>query len=484
MYTVGSSCNRWHRPRCGLPVLVSVMVLLLFVGSLKTTAADSDVLPEALGSISGVVTAAAGQPISGVEVSVYRSGEYGGWNHVRMVTTDDAGYYVVPALRTGTYRLHLRDRQGNHAQEYYDKSPTLEGGSDILVAGNNVSGKDVRLAPSAAISGVVTVVDALAPDRGSVSLYSQTGPYWHTASTADIITPTGGFHFGELLAGTYRICGLGALESGSVADYFAGCYGGVTVELARSIPLTTGETVPNVHLQLSDGQYEGTITGKVTSAGVPVEGIKVSLYPPYHPQYPPTVFVPLVYTYTNVAGEYQLGGLADGSYQIGFSDPAGNYVSRYYPNYSWPDSGQFIDVRGGATVSNINGDLPRAGGISGQVRFVDGAPVASIRASLNRFSGEYWEGWSREVVIEPDGAYAIKALLPGTYRVCLPFELPAGPTEPYPSFYFPNCYGTGRLSGTQYEGAADISVLAGVTTGGIDFTIGPERWYAPVVRAE
>lgn len=171
-------------------------------------------------------------------------------------------------------------------------------------------------------------------------------------------------------------------------------------------------------------------------------------------------------------------------YQIGFSDPDGNYVSRYYPNYSWLDSGQFIVLRSSATISNINGDLPRAGGISGRVRFVDGAPVASIRAGLNRFSGEYWEGWSQEVVIEPDGTYTIKAILPGTYRVCMPFELPAGPTEPYPTFYFPNCYGTGRLSGIQAEDAADISVVAGVTTGGIDFVVGPDRWYAPVIRVQ
>jgi hypothetical protein len=79
------------------------------------------------------------------------------------------------------------------------------------------------------------------------------------------------------------------------------------------------------------------------------------------------------------------------------------------------------------------------------------------------------------------GKYAVRGLEPGIYRICVPFEF----FFAYPSpswYYYPNCYGTDRFSGSGAEEAADISVVAGETTGGIDFTVGPALIYAPSVH--
>lgn len=468
-------------PRRILPALLGLFLFWGFVLSMGAGAAADTRVPEALGSISGTVTIASGQPISGVEVVVYRNDELGHWILIRRVTTTDAGFYVVPALRTGIYRLHLRAPQGDHAQEYYDKSTTLDGGTDIPVAGNDVTGVDVQLAPAASISGAVTILNDVAPDRGLVSLYGQVGDEWQFVHLTTLVTPTGAYHLGEVLSGTYRICGFGVLGNEYNADTFFGCYGGAKPESARSIQVTTGATLAHLDFQLTAGQYDGQIAGRVTANGAPLSGIQVALYSPYVPNFP-NPYLPLVYTYTNAVGAYRFGGLQDGAYQIGFSDPAGNYVSRYYRDKIWPDTADLVHVRNGATIGAINANLPRAGAISGRIHFVAGQPAAPLQMSLILVTEGGVSFHGRQIETDPAGDYQIRALEPGAYRACLPFELTYGDPDPDSPSYFPNCYGTDRFSRIEYEYAADIVVTAGATTSGIDFTVGPDRWYMPVIH--
>lgn len=459
-----------------LPLLVGLVLLWLFMVSVAAGTAAKELEPEALGSISGTVTNAAGQPISGIEVVAYRSGGYF-WLPARGAQTDEAGAYLLPALTTGIYRLHFRDPQGNHAQEYYDKAPALDGATDITIAGDHVTGIDARLDPPAQISGTVTIADGVAPNIGWLFLYSPSSAEWQIVTKTEMITPTGDYHFGELIAGTYRVCGSGwfGVES---QDFFSGCYGGATVENALNIQVTTGETVADIDFSLGEGQFDGMITGAVTSDGTPIAGIKVSLYDGAIPP-PELQSLPLVYTYTNAAGAYRLGGLHDGFYLVSFADPAGDYVTRYYRGQRRPEQAESIPLRGGATVRNINADLPQAGAISGHIRFTDARPAASTEVNLHWFSGEQWE--LQTVVVPLDAAenYIIKGLEPGTYRICFPFTLEFG----FP-FYFPNCRGTDRFSALDYQNAAPIFVAGGMTVTGIDATIGPAVLYTPGIHSQ
>jgi hypothetical protein len=451
-----------------LPALGGLLLFWGLVFSLSAGAAGQAVEPEALGSLSGTVTVAANQPVSDVEVTVYRPAEYYGWIPIRTVTTNEAGRYLVPALRTGIYHLRLRDRQGDYAPVYYEHSPSLDGGRDVLVAGNEVTGLDVRLEPPASISGAVTIVDAIVPNYGSVSVYSQVDDYWTIVTTTAASTVTGAYDFARLLGGTYRVCAYGALE----ADYFTGCYGGASPEVARSISLTTGSSLANLDFQLSEGQFEGQITGKVTSSGLPLAGIQISLYWSFSSD----LTEPLIYTYTNAAGAYRIGGLQDGRYRVVFSDPAGDYVTHYYPDQPWPDAAEVIPLSGGATISNINAILPRAGAISGQISFAHGWPTDTLQATVYQMRNGNWRGHVQPVETDAAGKYLIKTLEPGTYRLCMPFDLLGS----FYSRYYPNCYGTERTSSS--EQAANIAVVAGATTSGIDFTVGPAPVYLPVIH--
>jgi 5-hydroxyisourate hydrolase-like protein (transthyretin family) len=471
-----------------LPALIGVLLFGLFVFSMGAgavrAAVRAAVEPEALGTISGVVRDVASQPITGVNVTLFRNVEGYGWTAIRSVQTDDSGAYQFIALRAGIYRLHFRDSQRRYAQEFYRNATTLLAATDVPVAGNDVSGIDTSLTPAAMISGTVSILATLPPDQGFVQLFTQVGAYWQPVTSTAILTPTGAFQVGELFSGTYRVCAYAFLGSDIYQDTFYGCYGGITVDKAHDIQLATGETRTNIDLSLGDGQYDSQITGRVTADGTPLAGIKVSLYSYFIPAYPDPTYLPLVYTYTNAAGDYQLGGLQAGVYLVSFTDPEGNYTTRYFENQRRPELAQSFFVPEGATMPNVNANLQRAGFVSGRIRSADGRGAGFVQMYLYLLSGDIVEGELRQVQTDEAGNYTVKGLEPGVYRICVPFEVALG--YPYPIYwnYYSNCYGADRFSPGWVESGTDIAVVAGETTGGIDFTIGPSLAYAPGVHSQ
>lgn len=471
--------------RC-LPVLFGLTLFGAFMLGMEGSATANPADPEALGSISGAVTDIAGQPITGVNVTVFRNVDGYAWLPVRIVQSDDAGAYRVPALRAGIYRLHFRDPQAIHAQEYYNNALMIDSATDVPVAGNDVTGVDVTLTAAAQITGVASIPDVLLFDRGYAYLYAQVGAYWQPITITEIVTETGAYQFGELLPGVYRVCGFAVIGIEYYQDSFRGCYGGATVDSARDISVATGATLTNIDLRLGEGEYDGQITGTVTTASVPLAGIKVSLYSNSLPDDPNQTSMPLVYTYTNAAGGYVIGGLAEGNYRMSFSDPNGDYTTRYYRDRQRPYEAEYLFVRTGETLPNINANLSRGGGISGRIRYANGRPAIWSPMQLHRFAGEFWEPLTNPLVLDGAGAYVLKPLEPGLYRICFPFEVFFSGQfypSPYPNWYFyPNCYGTDRFSGLGLDDAADITVTAGVTTSGIDAIIGPVLNYMPIVK--
>ncbi|MCL4859524.1 MAG: carboxypeptidase regulatory-like domain-containing protein [Caldilineaceae bacterium] len=484
MRTHDSSLRITRAARRTFPLLFGLALCFLFALGLTSVATATPAEPEALGSISGNVTDVAGQPITGVNVTVYRNLDGYAWLPVRIVQSDDAGAYRVPALRAGIYRLQFRDPQGIHAQEYYNDALTVESAADIPVAGNNVTGVDVTLTAAAQISGVASIPDVPMFDFGYAYLYTQVGAYWQPITATGIATPTSEYRFGELLPGVYRVCGFAVIGIEYFQDSFRGCYGGATVDSAQDIVLAAGETVANIDLRLGEGEYDGQITGTVTSGGAPLAGIKVSLYATLPPEDPTLPVLPLVYTYTNAAGDYVVGGLAEGFYIVTFSDPNGDYTTRYFRDHRRPFEAEYLLLRTGQTLRNINANLQRGGGISGRIRYADGRPATWSNSQLLWFNGEYWEPVARMLTLDGAGRYTLKPLEPGRYHICFPFEVFLGGQfpSPYPNWYFyQNCYGTDRFSNLGPDQAADITVTAGVTTPGIDAIIGPELIYMPVV---
>lgn len=99
-----------------------------------------------IGSLSGVVTDASGDPVSGVVVRAYRpeDGLLPGYT----ATTAADGGYEIPAVGPGTLRVGFAPPSGSGlAREWFDDAATRSQATDVTVdAGQTVSGIDAQLA--------------------------------------------------------------------------------------------------------------------------------------------------------------------------------------------------------------------------------------------------------------------------------------------------------------------------------------------------
>lgn len=435
------------------------------------TAPDIVTVPEAPGSISGRITNEAGTPLAGIEITAYRTSPYYGWETARVISTTASGEYKLAILRTGNYRLFFHDRQGVYADEFYLNHSSLYHATDIPVVGNNVTDVNVVLAPAATITGSISVLNEVVPDYSYVTLYTQVEDSWFAVKQAMALTQTGEYSLPQVLAGVYRVCAYGYWDG----EQFTGCYGGASLQQTTSFTVTTGESKADINIALGEGQFDGVISGTVTDDGQPVADIEVQLYQPYYYEYPlvPVEVLPgnhtdgtlLVTQKTDAQGQYTIGGLVDGTYRVVFVDPTETYATNSYADKPWWLSTDYLTIENGATISNVNASLLRAGRIRGNVHRYDGLPLANVRVRLFVFISDagYYENWlnvTDYLMTDEDGNYEVKDLWPGVYRVA--FES----TDYYTYEYYGSDY--------DFYSATKITVEAGSTVADIDQTFGPD----------
>lgn len=435
------------------------------------TAPDIVTAPEAPGSISGMVTNENGTPLAGVQITAYRTSSYYGWETARVISTTATGEYKLSILRTGNYRLFFHDRQGVYADEFYNNHSSLYSATDIPVVGNNVTDVNVVLAPAATITGTVSVLNEVVPDYSYVTLYAQVEDSWVAIKNGIALTQTGEYSLPQVLAGVYRVCAYGYWDG----EQFTGCYGGASLQQTTSLTVTTGESRSDINIALGEGQFDGIISGTVTADGQPVANIEVQLYKSYYYVYPlvPVEVLPgnhtdgtlLVTQKTDAQGQYTIGGLEDGTYRVVFVDPTETYATNYYSNKPWWLATESLTIQNGATISNVNASLLRAGRIRGNVHRYDGLPLANIRVRVLVFVGGsgYYENWvnvTDYLVTDEAGNYEVTDLWPGVYRIA--FE--------GADYYSYEYYG----SDYDFYSATKITVEAGSIVADIDQTFGPD----------
>jgi hypothetical protein len=132
----------------------------------------------ASGSISGVVTDDLGDPLEGIEVTVYDLDPSTGDVAVETVTTSAGGAYLIEGIAADPYyRVGFSDPDGVWATEYYDDTVTLVAGNAPfaqwvpVLDGDDTGGIDASLEAGAEISGRVTVGAGGAVQHGSVDLW-------------------------------------------------------------------------------------------------------------------------------------------------------------------------------------------------------------------------------------------------------------------------------------------------------------------------
>jgi hypothetical protein len=270
-------------------------------------------------------------------------------------------------------------------------------------------------AANGTISGTVTGSGGPL-DSVDVNAYYLDGGSWLYFSGGDGSTDVDGNYSLSLPPGDYRV-GFDDYSGGHVEEFHADA---ASVEDADTI--TVGDSEPiDIDADLAVASH---ITGTVTdSNGVGLELMSVAAYRELFFQ-GESYWQAVEYTDTDVSGNYDLGGLAAGTYRVEFEDSANDptYASEFYQNQPSVLTAQDVAVGpAGAITSGVDAELALESTISGTVTDVANAPLADANVYAYVQAGAEWDFAGFEVT-DPAGVFTFDGLPTGTYKVEFEYE--------------------------------------------------------------
>jgi putative cell wall-binding protein len=220
------------QPRTRSKLLAGLTAALIVLGltGVAQSAMAQPLRTDALApmAISGVVLTDTGAVITGHDLKLnllMKDQSFPVWTTRTSTTTDGTGHFSLWVPAAGTYRVQVIDQspKGAFAAQYWSKSPTLDGATDVtLAAGESRPGIDFRLAPGATITGKVTqrtstgnIGNIFADRYVNVDIYEKnTREEWKKRESVGA-SPSGSGEYvvSGLPAGTYKV---------GFSDYFTG----------------------------------------------------------------------------------------------------------------------------------------------------------------------------------------------------------------------------------------------------------------------
>ena len=380
------------------------------------TTPDINVKLAKAGHIAGTVTKAGGAPLADMYVVAYSEADEGEEGEPNYGITDEDGHYDVGGLTAGSYVLDFEDYSENpvYASEFYDNKPDFGSATKVAVAaGATVPGKDAELAKGGRIKGHVTGPDGQPASDIAVTAYLQ-GSDDDSDGFGIYTNSAGNYTVSGLAAGTYRI-GFDD-EGGQFVDEYYNDK--PTVEEADDIVVTSATTVTGKDAQLSEGSH---ITGKVTkSGGTGLGSVAIDVYQQID-EGSDSFWEPVQWSETENDGTYDVGGLAAGTYRLGFTDENGVLVSEYYDNKSSVEEATDIVVGADSTVTGKDAELGAGAHITGKVtKSGTTTGIGDVDVEVLKpvtIGGEtYWD-YAGDAFTNANGTYNVGGLPTGTYRV-------------------------------------------------------------------
>lgn len=407
------------------------------------------------GTITGVVTNRAGQPLRGICVEAGRQGSFqsavlvGG-----AAITGKKGTYQLRRLAPGRYVIVYHDcSRSGYGSRWYHQKATSESATPVTVtAGGTTAGIDEALAPGGSISGRVAT-RAGTPLAGAC------------VEAVDATTQSVGIA-GSDRTGRYSITGL---STGSYQVTFFPCQARsklASFTRPAPVPVTAPAAVTGISARLAAaGSISGTVLG--TAAATPQAGVCV-------------VAIPLNptdsygYALTGKHGNYDLRGLGAGKYQVYVGDPfcfnpfaGADYAPQWYNDQPTQATAAKVTVAAGTATTGIGATLALDGGISGTVTDASHAPVAGecvtadpVDATPDPLAGQTLH--PAIAVTGSDGSYSLVDLPPGKYTV--EFSTGCGDSG-YATQWWQDA--------TSASSATAVAVPATTTVTGIDATLQP-----------
>jgi hypothetical protein len=322
------------------------------------------------------------------------------------------GSYSIGEVPPGDYVVGFSGLPAGYS--YQTPASGTSAGFDLTPGGTVDESATVNapVAGDGTVSGTIAVSGAPASviDGVTVTLEDGTGTEVATATT----DANGSYSFTGVVPGTYQVV-FGALPDGQTYVTPAGGNSGtfaVTAEETTAEDATVTPVVP------------GTVAGTVTTTGTspqPVAGVTVTLEDPSG-----TAVSGVAPVTTGANGQYSFPDVPPGSYEVGFSAPAGydlaTPVSGSSPAFTVTSAQTTTE---NATVTSTTGT------IDGKLLDAEGDPVlAGVTVTLENGSGQPILVGGKDVTTTTsttDGSYSFPDLAPGSYEVSFG-TLPSGDT--------------------------------------------------------
>lgn len=344
-------------------------------------------------TVSGNVKGTGTPPINLANVQVRATPDPGSGLQGGSASTDSYGNFTIIGLAGGEYQLSY------DTQQVRDFAPEV--GDDLisLAPGEEVAGIQAMLAAGSTISGFISSDSSPLVGVEGVRL-----SVWSVAPTSVPYSPP---WLETTASGEYALEGLppGVFN----VTYWAPTTPGSNL-LNHSVQITvTSGSATTQDVILLEG---GSVTGRVTSSGVPAEGIGVFISDGHE------VWASAE---TDHLGNYTITKLPTGAYPIRFSDPNSSTPSalatEWWPNSSTKAGATAVAVTAGAVTTGIDVDLAAGSSISGQVAFEpDDLTSTSVifvwDANGDVFGGDWEYGY-----LDTDRSYVVGGLPAGSYKV-------------------------------------------------------------------
>lgn len=345
------------------------------------------------GNIAGRVTANdTRSALAGVAVEVLDAGDV----VVAAAATDAEGSYQVEGLAEGSYTLRFSPHTGADGSVIVYAEATVAAVA-VTAGGTVFVDQGLDLQPTlASIRGRVSGKAGGLADVLVATLDAQGKLVDLTLSAAD-----GTYATGPLAPGSYRIAYLTYFANDSTTRRYVSAVAAVDIAAAgvvqNNIKLALGITIAGTVRGAGNAALAGVIVAAYDANGA-VQAVAAS----------------------DANGAYTLGGLAAGSYRVGFfADYADDATVRRYQDSFYNGAASLgaatpIDATtAGTTVTGIDASLTLGGSIAGKVTGAGGAGLAGVVVLAFNADGAI----SAVALSGADGSYQTPGLAPGSYTL-------------------------------------------------------------------
>ncbi|MGN8551513.1 UNVERIFIED_CONTAM: carboxypeptidase regulatory-like domain-containing protein [Microbacterium sp. SLM126] len=326
--------------------------------------------------------------------------------------------------------------------------------SVLVLAGGLIAAVPAHAEPASegSLSGTVTDDSGSPVQDVQVTAYAHDVPGHEWSSWGASTAADGTYLIDALPEGTYQV----EFTTGGSWPSVAGEWWDDAADQsdAAMVTIVAGETTSGISPQLAPAaEISGTV---VDEAGARLEGVEVRAY-----RYEAAMdyWSPRNTAFTDADGHYVVGALRGGQYKVEFSTELATSVvaGEWWDDALVESSATVLALAPGDSVAGIDPVLSAAGSISGVVTDGAGTPLEGVAAVVYSYD-PVWKGWIGRAFAATDesGAYTVRQLRPGTYRVG-----------------FDSGFGAAVLAewwqdAASPEKATDVTVAAGEETSGIN----------------